>query len=211
MALDRADSRRPRNPDRAAAFVLDDELALRVQRSQAAVAAAIAIRDRAIAAVADAVSAVSAVVARHGDLLGPPVDGAVTGQARLSRIFTDAGVGAVRRLVRNAAREFGLGDEAVSDFVLAVQELMTNAVRHGGGWGRMTLHCAGDVLVCVVTDHGPGFAGDPRRYGGLPPADAEGGRGLWLVQQMTDSLDISSGPAGVKVTVTAARPSPPPQ
>jgi serine/threonine-protein kinase RsbW len=108
----------------------------------------------------------------------------------------------VRHLVEQASHRAGLADEALRDFVLAVQELMTNAVRHGGGWGRLCLRRDGDLLICAVTDCGPGFAGDPARHGRLPAPDAHGGRGLFLAQQMTDNLHVSSGRTGVTVTVT---------
>ena len=168
------------------------------------------VHARALAAVSGAVVTVSAIVARHGHLLNPDGTTAAARQAPVSRTFTDSGVSAARRLVTEVAREAGLTDRVREDFVLAVQELMTNAVRHGGGWGRMSLTRTWDLLVCSVTDHGPGFDGDVRDFDGLPPLASVGGRGLWLAGKMTDTLHIRTSPTGVRVTVPVKRASPPP-
>lgn len=182
---------------------------MQLQRARAAVGEAAALQARAIAAVAGAVATVSAVATRHGDRLRShsAIPDAGTGstlgrQEPVSRVFTAADVAAVRQLIKYVARSAGLLELVLPDFVLAVQELMTNAVRHGGGWGRVRLHRAGDLLVCTVTDRGPGLTGDLAELGALPPPDSEGGRGLFLARQMTDGLHISTGAAGVAVTVT---------
>ncbi|KHD75663.1 hypothetical protein MB27_21465 [Actinoplanes utahensis] len=123
-----------------------------------------------------------------------------------SRIVTRARLRAVRREIGIAAAGAGLADQVTAGFVLAVQELMTNAVRHGGGWARVRLHRSGSALVCVVSDRGPGLTGDPRRVGTLAGARSAGGRGLFLAREMTDSLEVRSGPSGVTVTVTMGLP-----
>jgi anti-sigma regulatory factor (Ser/Thr protein kinase) len=186
----------------------DRNLATQVRRARAAVSEAAVLRAKAIGAVAGAVATVSAVAARHGNRLRShsTVPDAGTGfilrpQEPFSRVFTAAGVDAVRQLIKHVARNAGLLEPVLPDFVLAVQELMTNAVRHGGGWGRVRLYCDGRLLQCTVTDRGPGLTGALTEFGTLPAPDSEGGRGLYLARRMTDSLQISSGTAGVTVTV----------
>ena len=44
--------------------------------------------------------------------------------------------------------------------VLAVNEVMTNVVRHGGGIGQLRLWL-GRELRCQIIDHGSGFDPDP--------------------------------------------------
>jgi serine/threonine-protein kinase RsbW len=175
---------------------------VQIRRARAAVGESAALRARAIGAVAGAVATVSAVATRHGDRLRShnAIPGAGTGsdlgqQKPVSRVFTAAGMGAVRQLINHLARNAGLLEPVLLGFVLAVQELMTNAVRHGG-WGRVRLHRDGGLLVCTVTDRGPGVLGDLAELGALPPPDSEGVRGLFLARQMTDSLHISTGAAG---------------
>jgi len=83
--------------------------------------------------------------------------------------------------------------------VVAVNELLTNAVRHGGGAGQVTLWQADENVVCEVTDRGTGLHGrDQHRR---PAPDVPGGRGLWLAGELTDELTIKSGEEGTTVRI----------
>lgn len=112
--------------------------------------------------------------------------------------FTADDVSALRHRVARQARTAGLTGDQLDDFVLAVHELVTNAVRHGGGRGRIDLRVDGDTVTCDVVDHGPGTDVSPS----APPTDSPGGRGLWLAQQLTAGLMLSHRPDGVTATVT---------
>ncbi|WP_091349315.1 ATP-binding protein [Micromonospora rhizosphaerae] len=118
----------------------------------------------------------------------------------LSESITEVSVVRLRHAVAAAAGAAGLADGALEDFVLAVHELVTNVVRHGGGSGQLRLVRATSSLSCQVIDHGPG-AGEVMVA--LPNPEMEGGRGLWLAQQLADDLVVDSGPHGVTATVTA--------
>jgi serine/threonine-protein kinase RsbW len=86
--------------------------------------------------------------------------------------------------------------------VVAVNELLTNAVRHGGGRGRLTLLHVADRVVCEVSDDGPGLPaplGEPRR----PSSDQPGGWGLWLAEELTDTFDLVTGAGGTTVRVSS--------
>jgi anti-sigma regulatory factor (Ser/Thr protein kinase) len=93
--------------------------------------------------------------------------------------------------------------EVVEDFLLAVDEMTSNAVRHGGPPVGLRLWTSGERLVCAVSDHGPGLT-DP--FAGYGPAHGEdlsrGGMGLWLARQLCDHVDIRTGPDGVTVRLT---------
>jgi anti-sigma regulatory factor (Ser/Thr protein kinase) len=95
--------------------------------------------------------------------------------------------------------------EVVEDFLLAVDETTSNAVRHGAPPVGVRLWTSADRVVCSVTDHGPGLD-DP--FAGYGPAHGEdlsrGGMGVWLARQLCDHVDISSGPDGVTVRLTTA-------
>jgi anti-sigma regulatory factor (Ser/Thr protein kinase) len=95
--------------------------------------------------------------------------------------------------------------EVVEDFLLAVDETTSNAVRHGGPPLGLRLWTSAERLVCTVTDHGPGLD-DP--FAGYGPAHGDdlsrGGMGVWLARQLCDHVDISSGPDGVTVRLTTA-------
>jgi serine/threonine-protein kinase RsbW len=131
---------------------------------------------------------------------------AVTDAARLSRPFSAATLTELRHLVHVHAQRAGLADHALDDFVMAVHELATNAVRHGGGSGRLELRRATDTLVCEVIDRGPGFPAGVPAGSTPPPAERPGGRGLWLARLFTDTLIITDGPSGVTACVTACLP-----
>jgi serine/threonine-protein kinase RsbW len=86
----------------------------------------------------------------------------------------------------------GLPDDRGEDVILAVHELAANAVRHGGGAGRLLMLAADSTLQCQVSDAGPGGGPWPVRQG----------HGLWLVRAVTDELAASYGPHGSQVTIT---------
>lgn len=138
---------------------------------------------------------------------GPaPSDGAgftstPDGEVALDQAFDGDGLYALRAAVAAHAASLGAGEELVEELVVVANELASNAVRHGGGAGRLRLWRAGDLIHCEVSDAGPGITeGD---LGHEPaPLTAYGGRGLWVVRQMSRHVDIRTGPEGA--TVTAA-------
>ena len=102
-----------------------------------------------------------------------------------------------RALVARRATEAGLPGWRVQDAVRAVHELAANSVRHGGGHGVLRIWRTPDALVCEVRDRG--HITDPLAGRRRPPADATGGRGLWVATQLADLLQIRTGPAGSAV------------
>ncbi|MGC4786316.1 ATP-binding protein [Micromonospora sp. DT178] len=75
----------------------------------------------------------------------------------------------------------------LEDFVLAVHELVTNVVRHGGGSGEVRLFQHSGLLTCQVSDDGPGLG---EVDVALPSPGEVGHRGLWLAQQLTKGLMV---------------------
>ena len=97
--------------------------------------------------------------------------------------------------------------DAVEDFLLAVDEMTSNAVRHGLPPVSLRLWIGGDRIVCVIGDGGPGWD-DP--FAGYGPAHGDdlsrGGMGLWLARQLCDHVDIEHGDGGVRVRLTTRLP-----
>jgi serine/threonine-protein kinase RsbW len=114
----------------------------------------------------------------------------------LNQSFDGEQVALLRRLVAFHATAAGLAEARRQDFVLAVDEIITNAVRHGGGGGILEVWLTRERIWFRVSDEGPGMAVTPVR----PPGPSQlGGRGLWIADQVTDELSISSDAAGTIV------------
>ncbi|MEU7846399.1 ATP-binding protein [Micromonospora parva] len=116
--------------------------------------------------------------------------------------FDQAQVTEIRHSVASCAHASGLRGQRLDDFVLAINELITNAVRHGGGRGWLRLWQEAGVLVCEIADHGHGIS--PQRLGdrSRPAADTAGGWGLWLARELTDAMEVATGTAGTTVRIT---------
>ncbi|MFG2501886.1 ATP-binding protein [Streptomyces sp. NPDC048441] len=130
---------------------------------------------------------------------------ASAGAAVLELPFTIADLARVRLHVTRRAEDAGLCDPRLSDFVLAVHEVASNAAVHGGGKGRLQLAHTDGELRCVITDSGPGLPQrKPPPAGTLPDCDeAENGRGLWLAEALADRFEVAACAAGTTVTLVA--------
>lgn len=94
-------------------------------------------------------------------------------------------------------------DESHSEMVvLAAQEAYNNAVVHPPGVVDVSAQVSGQAVGVEVRDRGPGF--DPRSF--KPSAEPEllddHGRGLFLMHQLMDRVDIESGRSGTTVTMS---------
>jgi anti-sigma regulatory factor (Ser/Thr protein kinase) len=110
--------------------------------------------------------------------------------------FSASLIDAARRAVERHATRAGLPAQRREDLVLAVNELVTNSVRHGGGYGRLRLWSEGDAVVCEVRDRGGVTEPLAGRVRPTPPQ--QGGYGLWLAHQLCDLVQVRALPgAGV--------------
>ncbi|WP_212735469.1 ATP-binding protein [Herbidospora galbida] len=113
----------------------------------------------------------------------------------LSLDLDHMGVPEVRRRVHDCAGAVGLSGNGLDDFVLAVHEAVTNAVRYAQSPRVLRLWRKGDRVLCEVSDGGPGIARGPSRT-------PTGGRGLWLMHRLT-TIVVSTAPEGTTVRLTA--------
>jgi anti-sigma regulatory factor (Ser/Thr protein kinase) len=104
------------------------------------------------------------------------------------------------------AAELGSVDaprDAIEDYLLAVDEMSSNAARHGGPPVSLWLWISPGKIVCTIADRGPGWD-DP--FAGYGPAHGEdlsrGGMGLWLARQLCDHVDITTDGDGTRVRLT---------
>ncbi len=111
--------------------------------------------------------------------------------------FRDLDLRTVRASLAALSAHVGLTPERTDDLVLAVDEVATNSVRYGGGSGTLRVWIDGDSVVCEIAD--AGRIVDPLVGRRRPAADALGGRGLWLVHQLCDLVQIRSDGDGSAV------------
>ncbi|HKA69355.1 MAG TPA: anti-sigma factor RsbA family regulatory protein [Actinomycetes bacterium] len=110
----------------------------------------------------------------------------------------------IREYVGIQATAFLVERLQVHDLVLAVNELATNSIRHGGGRGRLRIWLMPDSLLCEVSDAG---LLDQPLAGMCPPSSTgDGGAGMWLVHQICDLVQVrSSEQDGTVVRLTMHR------
>ncbi len=109
----------------------------------------------------------------------------------------------VRSRVRRHGAAAGLGAAATAYLVVAAHELARNSVRHGGGTGRLRVWTEPGAAVCEVQDRGE--IHDPLVGRRAPEPDRPGTRGLWLVNQVCDLVELRSGPGGTVARVRVDR------
>jgi anti-sigma regulatory factor (Ser/Thr protein kinase) len=101
----------------------------------------------------------------------------------------------------------GLGGEPdlVEDVHLAIDEIASNAVRHGAPPIQLTLWGSADRVVCTISDRGPGLADPFAGYGPAHGTDlSRGGMGLWLARELCDHVDVLDDGAGLTVRLATA-------
>lgn len=89
-----------------------------------------------------------------------------------------------RSWVRSLLEGWGVGD-ADGLILLAVSELTTNAVKHGGSGFSLSIQVCGDAVVIRVGDASP--EGPVTRP---VPADAEAGRGIVILSALADGWGV---------------------
>ncbi|MBX9420959.1 MULTISPECIES: anti-sigma factor RsbA family regulatory protein [Streptomyces] len=131
-----------------------------------------------------------AVVGRYNQALAPAPDASLFS-------FGKKELPAVRKFAVDEALRLGLSGERLMDAELAVAELTTNSVVHGGGRGTLAIWAEQRQLVCEVRDAGrltdPLAGRRPRTHAQL------GGRGLMLVHYVSDLVRVHTSDEGTTV------------
>ena len=123
-----------------------------------------------------------------------------SGDAVLRGGYGPGDVAATRRTVAQWARSCGLPDDRVQVLEVASSELATNSIRHGGGAGTVAMWLDESAAVLEFSD--TGTLTDPLTGRLTPALDREGGRGLYLVNQLCDLVQVRSSDQGTTVRVT---------
>ncbi|MEV7679511.1 ATP-binding protein [Streptomyces sp. NPDC088341] len=133
-------------------------------------------------------------ICHRGFLTGRPAGRGFTGFVRTGVPTARTPVcGAQRRIVAAFLRHWAAAAaDAVHSITLVVSELLSNAVRYGRAEAGLSLahdSLSGKVRV-EVDDRTPGTRAEPRR----PDVDRESGRGLFLVDALTEAWGVRTAP-----------------
>jgi anti-sigma regulatory factor (Ser/Thr protein kinase) len=112
--------------------------------------------------------------------------------------FADPRVlGQLRQVVRDHGRAAGLTEDRADDLVVSANELAANCIEHAGGAGVLRLWTEPGAVVCQVEDGG---LLDDLLAGRIPAEpEADGGRGLLLVNQLCDLVRVHRRADGTSV------------
>jgi anti-sigma regulatory factor (Ser/Thr protein kinase) len=120
--------------------------------------------------------------------------------AEVQEFRTDMDLTGMRSLVQEFGWAANLSVDRVEDLVLAVSEVASNSVQHGGGAGSLTMWCDDRPAVFAeIRDRGD--ITDPL-VGRYPPGPGLEVKGLWLVNQLCDLVQMRSGSAGTRIRLT---------
>jgi anti-sigma regulatory factor (Ser/Thr protein kinase) len=93
--------------------------------------------------------------------------------------------------------------DLVEDLLLAVDEMTSNALRHGRPPVSLRLWVGADRIVCTIGDRGADWDDPFAGYGPAHGGDlSRGGMGLWLARQLCDHVDIWTDTDGAHVRLT---------
>lgn len=111
----------------------------------------------------------------------------------------------LRHAVRDLLATVDGPPDVFEDFLMAIDEMTSNAVRHGSPPAHLRLWTAPGRLVATISDSGHGL-NDP--FAGYGPAHGEdlshGGMGLWLARQLCDHVAIRHDEHGTTVRLSTS-------
>ena len=105
----------------------------------------------------------------------------------------------LRRSVANSLED--VDEHVLADVLLALDEAVSNAVRHGSQGGepvRVSVDSDGEWVEMSVRDGGP-TPRLPRLPAEPPPVLQTGGRGLWLILQLVDEVRLQRVAEGTRL------------
>ncbi|MCM2580031.1 sensor histidine kinase [Streptomyces meridianus] len=115
--------------------------------------------------------------------------------------YAEGELAGVRAYADQWASGLGLPPARRTDLTLAIGEAVSNSVRHGGGRGTLRLWTISATMFAETTDSGG--IGDPLTGRRRPdPVSADGGRGVWMMHQLCDLVEIRTLPGSLVVRLS---------
>ncbi|WP_299538771.1 sensor histidine kinase [uncultured Streptomyces sp.] len=110
--------------------------------------------------------------------------------------FDEQRLAFVRDEADSWAAAAGLPPARRTDWLLAIGEATGNSVRHGGGSGTLRMWRTDGEIVAEIRDQG--LLADPLTGRRRPdPRAASGGRGVWIMHQLCDLVEIRAAAPGL--------------
>jgi serine/threonine-protein kinase RsbW len=110
-------------------------------------------------------------------------------------------VKSARAFIRHQLRSAGAPHDVIANVELAAAEACNNVILHSGSpTFTVQVGVEDGTVVVVVADAGAGF--DPPRHPTMPEPESEGHRGLALMQELVDGVDVVSSARGTTVLLT---------
>ena len=105
-----------------------------------------------------------------------------------------------RKALSEELQAASVSEPEAGNLLVAAEEVLANAQRHGGETLSVQVGLVGDRFVCEVSDDGPGM--DDPLAGFLPPRPGNtDGAGLWVARQLTRQLELVPSPRGAIVRI----------
>ena len=114
----------------------------------------------------------------------------------------------VDKLCTKVINACGMNESDGDDFAIAVTEIVNNAIHHGNKNDKnkhvyINIRILESNLEAIIRDEGNGF--NPEQIGDpLDPQNLmkESGRGIFLIEKLTDSLDFKFSENGTEIIIT---------
>jgi anti-sigma regulatory factor (Ser/Thr protein kinase) len=87
----------------------------------------------------------------------------------------------------------------LEDLLIAVSEVVTNAIRYAEGVGSITVRRLAGGMLAEIRDNGPGLPGG--MVAGRPTPEVPVGGGLWRARLLCRDFDLISSSRGVTVRI----------
>jgi anti-sigma regulatory factor (Ser/Thr protein kinase) len=133
-------------------------------------------------------------IRRHSHVEPPPADAVELALEGLDDLAP------IRHRVARLAQAAGLAQARIDELTVAVTELVANALVHGSAPRRVWTYTVDGAFTCHVQDAGKGLP-DPLAGYLMPDTTGAGGRGLWLANQLCDTVEASTNHTGTHLCV----------
>lgn len=105
----------------------------------------------------------------------------------------------MREFISDHAREFGFNNQEVEEIRLAVDEAMTNVIKHAYSFDEtktvyVTVSFSGNEFWVAIQDHGTAFNPETYEEPNVPERvkqGKKGGVGVYLIKRLMDKVEYS--------------------